>query len=97
MEDNNSLIFIDTTIKKTINHDLAFNVFRKQSASDTIINYHSCHPPEQKNLAVKYLTDRVQNYPPQKEIKDREWLIIKHILNSNNYPSNFINTIKKPC
>jgi hypothetical protein len=44
MEDNNSPNFLDITI----NHNLAFNIFRKPSASDTIINYHSCHPPEQK-------------------------------------------------
>jgi hypothetical protein len=62
MEDNNSLNFLDITIKKTINHDLVFNIFRKPSATDTTINFHSNHPPEHKSLAVKYLAYRVQNY-----------------------------------
>jgi hypothetical protein len=96
MEDNNSLSFLDITIKKTINHDLVFNMFRKPSATDTIINFHSNHPPEYKSLAVKYLTDRVQNYPLQKESKEKEWLIIKHTLNSNEYPQNFINKTRNP-
>jgi hypothetical protein len=94
IETNNSLNFLDTTIKKTINHELVFSIYRKPSATDTIINFQSNHPPEHKNLAVKYLTDRAQNYPLQKESNEREWLIIKHILDSNGYPQNFIN--KKP-
>jgi hypothetical protein len=53
--------------------------------------YYIIIPWEHKNLAVKYLTDRAQNYMLQKESKEREWLIIKCILNSNRYPQNFIN------
>jgi hypothetical protein len=96
MEDNNSLNFLDITIKKTNNHGLVFNMFRKPSATDTITNFRSNHPPEHKSLAVKYLTDRVQNYPLQKESKEKEWLIIRHILNSNVYPQNFINKTRNP-
>jgi hypothetical protein len=91
IETNNSLNFLVITIKKNINHELVFSIYRKPSATDTIINFQSSHPPEHKNLAVKYLTDRAQNYPLQKESKERECLIIKHILNSNGYPQNFIN------
>jgi hypothetical protein len=53
MEDKNSLNFLDITIKKTINHDLVFNIFRNPSATDTVINFHSNDPPEHKSLAVK--------------------------------------------
>jgi hypothetical protein len=96
MEDNISLNFLDITIKKTINHDLVFFTFRKPSATDTIINFHSNHPPEHKSIAVKYLTDRIQNYSLQKENKEKEWQIIKRILNSNEYPQNFINKTRNP-
>jgi hypothetical protein len=91
IENNNSLSFLDITNKKTINHELVFSIYMKPSATDTIINFQSNHPPEHKNLAVKYLRDRAQNYPLQKESNEREWLIIKHILNSNGYPQNVIN------
>lgn len=57
MKTNNSLNFLDITIKKNISHDLVFSIFRKPSATDTIMHFRSNHPPEHKSLAVKYLTD----------------------------------------
>jgi hypothetical protein len=58
MEKDNSLSFLDLTIKNK-NNELLFNIFRKPSATAVIINYHSCHLPEHKNLAVMFIVNRV--------------------------------------
>jgi hypothetical protein len=62
MEKDNPLNFIHSTIKN-VSNGLLFSIFRKPSASDVIINYHSCHLPEHKNLAVKFRGIIMQNYP----------------------------------
>jgi hypothetical protein len=71
---------------------LLFSVFRKPSATDVIINCHSCHPPEHKNLAIKFLVNRVQNYPVSDGGRRKELTTIKHILNNNVYPHDYRKT-----
>ena len=61
-ENNNQINFLDITIQK-IDHEINFNIYRNPTTTDTIIPYDSCHPPEQKFAAIRYLAYRLMNYP----------------------------------
>jgi hypothetical protein len=37
----------------------SFNIYRKPTATDTIIPNDSCHPSEHKLAAIRYLTNRL--------------------------------------
>jgi hypothetical protein len=56
---------------------LLFSIFVASSATDAIINYSLCHPPEQKILPVNFLVNRAQNYPISEEGKSTELSTIK--------------------
>jgi hypothetical protein len=66
----NSLSFLDVTIKNK-NNKLLFSTFRKLPATDVIINYYPCHPPEHKIPAANFLINRAQNYPISEEEKEK--------------------------
>jgi hypothetical protein len=57
-ERNNQLNYLDITIDNTHN-TFKFNIYRKPTATDIIIHNDSCHPPEHKNSAVRYLINRM--------------------------------------
>jgi hypothetical protein len=51
-EQNNKINLLDITITK--NHNgLAFEIYRKPTATDTIIPNDSCHPREHKTAAIR--------------------------------------------
>jgi hypothetical protein len=53
-EHSSCINFLDITIHRT---DSAFeyNIFRKPTATSHIIHNSSCHPPEHKSMAIRYL------------------------------------------
>ena len=69
-EVNNSINFLDITTYKT-NHKISFNIYRKPTATDVIIPNDSCHPPEQKLAAIRYLVSRLLTYPLCKKTKGK--------------------------
>ena len=86
--------FLDITIQKT-DHKINFNTYRKPTATDTIIPYDSCHPPEQKFSAIRYLTHRLINYPISNANKEKEYNTIKQILHTNKYNTHHLHIITK--
>jgi hypothetical protein len=54
-EFENKINFLDITISKNENN-IQFNTYRKPSTTDIITQNASCHPPEHKLAAVRYLT-----------------------------------------
>ena len=85
-ETNNQLNYLDITIHRT-NTNLKFNIYRKPTFTDTIIPYDSCHPPEHKNAAIRYLYNRINTYNLNNEAIDEESKTIKKIMENNKYPS----------
>ena len=69
-EINNSINFLDITIYKT-DHNISFNIYRKPTATDIIIPNDSCHPPEQRMAANRYLANRLLTYPMSDTNKKR--------------------------
>jgi hypothetical protein len=66
-------------IAKTDNK-LVFNIYRKTTVSDTIVNYKSCHPTEHNHSATKFLTEFLHTYPLSCDDKKKELHIIEDIL-----------------
>jgi len=60
-EQNNKINFLDITITK--NHDgLSFEIYRKPTATDSIISNDSCHHRENKTAAIRYYCNRLKTY-----------------------------------
>jgi hypothetical protein len=90
-ERNNQLNYLHITIDNTHN-TLIFNIYRKPTTTDLII-HDSCHPPEHKNSAIRYLINCMNTYPISKENQNHKLQNIKTILQNNNYPPHtYINT-----
>jgi len=70
-ETNNRINFLDITITKE--HDkLTFDIYRKPTTTDSIIQYDSCHPTEHKLAAVRYLTNRMNTCHLNTANKEKE-------------------------
>ena len=83
-ETENNISFIDFKIHKK--HDsLYFSVHRKPTITDTINPKDSCHPIEDKQSALRYLSKRMNNYHCEIAAKEEEQEIIRQILGKNKY------------
>jgi hypothetical protein len=83
-ESNNQLNFLDITINKETDK-FTFNIYRKPTATDTIIHRASCHPPEHKQAAIQYMINRMNTYDLPDSNKTQEHNIIRQILHNNGY------------
>jgi hypothetical protein len=83
-EHNNRINFLDITIHR---HPLKFEfaIYRKPTVTDHIIPNDSCHPPNHKLSAIRFLTNRLNTYPISKQNKEIESVTIGHILHVNKY------------
>ena len=61
-EQQGSINFLDLTITRNQNK-LEIDIYRKPTATDTIINFLSNHPIEHKMAAYRYYTDRMHALP----------------------------------
>ena len=84
LEADNRLNYLDLTLIKNPN-GLSFDIYRKPTATDTIIPMDSCHPREQKMAAVRYFVNRINTYGLSNNSKQAEIDTIKHILHNNLY------------
>jgi hypothetical protein len=58
---DNQINFLDLTVRKDTSK-FTFNIHRKPTTTDTIIPYTSCHPPEHKQAAIRYMVNRMNTY-----------------------------------
>jgi hypothetical protein len=72
---------------------LTYSIYRKATATDTIIHSKSCHPIQHKMSAINYMTNILNTYPLNKCEINAEIDTIKHILQQNQYQIN--NSIKQ--
>jgi hypothetical protein len=83
-EQNNKINFLDITITK--NHNgLAFEIYRKPTATDIVIPNDSCHPREHKTAAIRYYCNRMKTYKLTPENRQKERDNIWQISLSNKY------------
>jgi hypothetical protein len=80
---NNKLNYLDITVENTHNI-FTINIYRKPTSTDLIMHNESCHPTEQKNAAICYLTNRMNTYPISTNNKYQEIQNVKTILQNNN-------------
>jgi len=66
-ETDNSINFLDKTIKK-VNNTFTTNIYRKPTTTDSVIPRDSCHPQEHKHAAIRYMTNRMNTYKLNPEI-----------------------------
>jgi hypothetical protein len=71
MEQNNSINYLDVTILRT-EQQCKFLIYRKPTFTDTIIPFDSCHPPQHKYAAIRYLYNILHTYNLEEEGKAQE-------------------------
>jgi len=93
-EANNRINFLDIAISK-VGHKISFNVYRKHTATDIIITNDSCHQPERKPIAIRYLINRLSTLLMNETNKRKEYDTIKQVIHNtrNNYEENISNKI----
>jgi hypothetical protein len=84
-EQGSKINFLDLTITKTSDNHITFSIFRKPTATDTLIPQDSCHPIEHKMSPIRYLLNRNTTHLLTPESRQRENVIINHILRANQY------------
>ena len=96
-ENNHNINFLDISINHQDNH-FTFNIYRKPTTTDIIIPADSCHPPEQKYAAIRYMVNRMNSYSLNHSDKIIEQQIIEQIAVANGYNASTdqqINNTKK--
>ena len=84
LEADNRLNYLDLTLVKNPN-GFSYDIYRKPTATETIIPRDSCHPREHKMAAIRYFVNRVNTYDLSNKSKRSEMDTIEHILRSNSY------------
>jgi hypothetical protein len=67
MEQNEKIDFLDITIQRTGNN-LSHKIYRKPTATNTIIHNMSCQPIQHKTSVNKFMINRLNTYPMNKEM-----------------------------
>lgn len=87
-----ALNFLDLTIKHT-NSEFLYNIYRKDSFSDSIITFDSFSPESYKYAAFRSLVHRAFSIPMSKYNLDQELKVIRQIGMNNLFPIDIINKI----
>jgi len=83
-EEHSSIAFLD--LKITCRHTkLEVDIYRKQTTTDTTINFLSDQPIEHKMAAFKFHISRMHSLPLDPDKKQTEWEIIQSVAKNNNF------------
>jgi hypothetical protein len=83
-QENNKLItFLDLSITRSDN-GFSTSIFRKPTATDTLMHYNSCHPYEYKLAGINFLENRVTTYPMSESNQMKEIQVSQKILNETD-------------
>ncbi|CAF2852470.1 unnamed protein product [Rotaria sp. Silwood2] len=97
-ENNNQINFLDTTLtKQIINDKLQIKVrwFRKDSAADRLLNYHSSHSKSIKENIVKNMTKIIIQTTKDANEQQEDLNKLKHMLINSSYPNKEIERLMK--
>ena len=97
-EVKNKINFLDTTVaRRDIDNQIRTKVrwFRKDTATDRLLNYDSCHSKAIKNNIVKNMTTRILQTSKETEEQKEDLSTLKLMLLNSNYPSQVIERLMK--
>ena len=86
--------FLDINITVN-NHKHVFQIFRKPTHTDLVINGSSYHPPSHKHSAILSMIHRMISLPLLPDAIAKETNLIKYIADVNNVDIDVDNTIRK--
>jgi len=89
-EKENRINFLDIAILKE-KDNISFDIYRKPTATYSIIPKDSCHPHEHKLAATRYLDNRMEIYNLNATNKEKENNTIKQILCNHKYDISILN------
>jgi hypothetical protein len=84
LEEDMKVNFLDLTIHR-LPAGVYVSIYRKPTASGSLIHFESCHPLEHKLAGINYLVNRIAFYPIPVWEKEKEIRISQQIINSNGY------------
>ena len=91
-EEDRKINFLDLTITRTEN-GLSYDIYRKHTATDTIIPHDSCHPLEHKMAALRYYVNKIETYNLDQTKRQKEMDIVTQIIKNNKYETQTLNRI----
>jgi len=91
-ERDKQLPFLDILVTRN-NTDLCFEIYRKPTTTDNVIQYSSNSPYSHKFAAFNSLLYRLFNIPLSQESFEKELNIIRHIAINNGFPLGRINQL----
>ena len=95
MEENNSLPFLDTLVKRGDGGMIDFGVYRKPTHTDRYLQYSSHHPCHVKRGMVSGLFHRARAIT-QGQNREREEEHLTQALQENGYPYEVVRTASRP-
>ena len=95
MEENNSLPFLDTLVKRGDGGMIDFGVYRKPTHTDRYLQYSSHHPCHVKRGMVSSLFHRARAIT-QGQNREREEEHLTQVLQENGYPYEVVRTASRP-
>jgi hypothetical protein len=76
--------FLDLTIHR-LPVGVYASIYRKPTASGSLIHFESCHPLEHKLAGINHLVNRIVSYPILELEKEKEIQVSQQIINDNGY------------
>jgi hypothetical protein len=86
---NKQINFLDITTHRQ-QYEFEFDIYRKPTTTDHIIPNDSCHPRKHKQSAIRFLINRMEEYPLNNHKQEKELHTIQQILQANHYNNNNI-------
>jgi len=95
-ETNREIAFLDVSICRQDNGQLASKVYRKPTHTERYLAFESHHPIAHKKAVVKSLTNRANNIPTTSDYRCKELKQVTSALLAHGYPKRFKVDSSKP-
>ena len=92
-EKNGEIAFLDIKLCRTEHGFIEAQVYRKNTHTDQILNYHSNHPTQHKISCIRTLINRIDTHCNTTETKKNKFDHLQKTFRKNCYPSHFIKSI----
>ena len=89
-EKDGEIAFLDTKLTRTENGSIGTQVYRKNTHTDQILNYHSNHPTQHKVSCLRTLINRIDTHCNTAEAKKNEFEHLQKTFRRNSHPNHFI-------
>ena len=90
-EENGRINFLDTTLSKSSDGKIDMKWYRKDSATDRLLNYNSYHDKAVKLNIIKNMTSKILETSKNPDQQQKDLNKLKEILKKSQYPSEIVN------